>query len=167
MNNRRQSLWGIPVFWLVIGLPLLSIVAGVGLVVIAIRAGGADVVSDPVQRKSQIQTTDLSPHQVAKDMGLSALLRVHDGVIEVRPVTGKFPKGTVLRLALEHPIQQSEDLHVDLQAQGDVWRTTAGVDDAHDWRVQLEDADGRWRLQGRLPKQQYAARLAPSLDAGH
>lgn len=58
-ENRKSSPWRVPVFWLVIGLPVLSIVAGVGLVVVAARSGGADVVSDPVQRVSQIQTADL------------------------------------------------------------------------------------------------------------
>ena len=41
----RRSGWSNPVMWLVVGLPLLSIVAGVGLVVIATRAGGGDTVS--------------------------------------------------------------------------------------------------------------------------
>ena len=41
----------------------------------------------------------------------------------------------------------------------------ADIDDAHDWRLQLTPADTRWRLKGRLPRQQYAARLAPSVPA--
>ncbi len=167
MNERSKSPWRVPVFWLVVGLPLLSIVAGVGLVIIAVRSGGADVVSDPVQRVSQIQTTDLGPDEAAAKLGLSAVLRVEDGVVEVLPATGKFATGVPLQLVLEHPTRQSDDLRLELLPQGPGWRVQQAVDGEHDWVVQLRDADGRWRLHGRLPKQQHAARLSPSLGGAH
>ena len=167
MNERSKSPWRVPVFWLVVGLPLLSIVAGVGLVIVAVRSGGADVVSDPVQRVSQIQTTDLGPDEAAAKLGLSAVLRVEDGVVEVLPATGKFGGGTALLLVLEHPTRQSDDLRLELLPQGPGWRVQQAVDGEHDWVVQLRDADGRWRLHGRLPKQQHAARLSPSLGGDH
>ena len=167
MNERSRSPWRVPVFWLVVGLPLLSIVAGVGLVIIAVRSGGADVVSDPVQRVSQIQTTDLGPDEAAAKLGLSAVLRVEDGVVEVLPATGKFATGVPLQLVLEHPTRQSDDLRLELLPQGPGWRVQQAVDGEHDWVVQLRDADGRWRLHGRLPKQQHAARLSPSLGGDH
>mgnify|MGYP000852407354 FL=1 len=167
MNERSKSPWRVPVFWLVVGLPLLSIVAGVGLVIVAVRSGGADVVSDPVQRVSQIQTTDLGPDEAAAKLGLSAVLRVEDGVVEVLPATGKFATGAPLQLVLEHPTRQSDDLRLELLPQGPGWRVQQAVDGEHDWVVQLRDADGRWRLHGRLPKQQHAARLSPSLGGDH
>lgn len=167
MNERSKSPWRVPVFWLVVGLPLLSIVAGVGLVIVAVRSGGADVVSDPVQRVSQIQTTDLGPDEAAAKLGLSAVLRVEDGVVEVLPATGKFGGGTALQLVLEHPTRQSDDLRLELLPQGPGWRVQQAVDGEHDWVVQLRDGEGRWRLHGRLPKQQHAARLSPSLGGEH
>lgn len=167
MNERSKSPWRVPVFWLVVGLPLLSIVAGVGLVIVAVRSGGADVVSDPVQRVSQIQTTDLGPDEAAAKLGLSAVLRVEDGVVEVLPATGKFSGGTALQLVLEHPTRQSDDLRLELLPQGPGWRVQQAVDGEHDWVVQLRDGEGRWRLHGRLPKQQHAARLSPSLGGDH
>ncbi|ALJ27679.1 FixH family protein [Stenotrophomonas acidaminiphila] len=167
MNERSKSPWRVPVFWLVVGLPLLSIVAGVGLVIIAVRSGGADVVSDPVQRVSQIQTTDLGPDEAAAKLGLSAVLRVEDGVVEVLPATGKFATGAPLQLVLEHPTRQSDDLRLELLPQGPGWRVQQAVDGEHDWVVQLRDGEGRWRLHGRLPKQQHAARLSPSLGGEH
>ncbi len=167
MNERPKSPWRVPVFWLVVGLPLLSIVAGVGLVIVAVRSGGADVVSDPVQRVSQIQTTDLGPDEAAAKLGLSAVLRVEDGVVEVLPATGTFASGAALQLVLEHPTRQSDDLRLELLPQGPGWRVEQAVDGEHDWVVQLRDADGRWRLHGRLPKQQHAARLSPSLGGAH
>ena len=162
----QTSLWRNPVMYLVIGLPLLSIVAGVGLVVIASAAGGSDAVSDPVQRVSQIQTTDLGPDQTARKLGLSAVLRVEDGVIEVLPATGRFVHDAPLRLTLEHPTRRAEDLQLDLPAQGPGWRIEQPLDPDHDWIVHLRPTDGAWRLQGRLRSQQHAARLAPLLGGG-
>lgn len=151
--------------WLVVGLPLLSIVAGVGLVVIAVRSGGADTVSDPVSRVAQIQTTDLEPDESARKLGLSAVLRVEDGIVEVLPATGSFARDQPLQLLLQHPTREAEDLQLRLLPEGPGWRLQQPVDAGHDWVVQLRAADGSWRLHGRLPKQQRAARLAPSLGA--
>jgi hypothetical protein len=163
--DSSRSRWSNPVMWLVVGLPLLSIVAGVGLVVIAVRSGGADTVSDPVSRVAQIQTTDLGPDAAAQKLGLSAVLRIEDGVVEILPATGSFARGQPLDLLLQHPTREAEDLQLHLQPEGPGWRLQQAVDARHDWVVQLRAADGSWRLHGRLPKQQRAARLAPSLGA--
>ena len=124
----KRSPWGIPVFWLVIGLPLLSIVAGVGLVVIAVRSGGADTVSDPVRRVSQIQTADLGPDAAARKLGLSAVLRVEDGIVEVLPATGSFAHDAPLQLVLEHPTRQADDVRLELAPQGPGWRAAQAID---------------------------------------
>ncbi len=162
-SHKHASPWRNPVMWLVIGLPLLSVIAGVSLVVIAVRAGGADVVTDPVRRVSQIQTADLGPDAEARKLGLSVVLRVEDGVVEVLPATGKFDATAPLHLDLEHPARQAEDLHLELLPHGPGWRVEQAVDPAHDWIARLRPADRSWRLQGRLPRQQHAARLAPAL----
>ncbi len=161
--NAKKPLWRIPVMWLVIGLPLASIVAGVGLVIIAMRAGGADTVNDEVQRMSQVQTTDLGPDAAAHKRGLSAVLRIEDGVVEVLPATGEFERDAPLRIVLGHPIRAAEDVRLELPATATGWRIEAPIDPAHDWTVEALPADGSWRLHGRLPKQQHATRLAPSL----
>ncbi|UWX03906.1 FixH family protein [Pseudoxanthomonas sp. NC8] len=163
--DATRSKWSNPVMWLVVGLPLLSIVAGVGLVVVAVRSGGADTVGDPVRRVAQIQTTDLGPDATAQKLGLSAVLRVEDGIVEVLPATGSFTRDRPLQLLLQHPAREAEDLHLQLQPEGSGWRLQQAVDAQHDWVVQLRAADSSWRLHGRLPKQQHAARLAPSLGA--
>ncbi|WP_028916798.1 FixH family protein [Pseudoxanthomonas sp. J35] len=162
----RQPGWRNAALWLVIGLPLLSIVAGVGLVVIANRSGGADTVNDPVRRVAQIQTTDLSPDAQAKKLGLSAVLRVEDGIVEVLPATGEFPRDQPLQLFLQHPTRKAEDIQLELAPQGPGWRLEQPVESGHDWVVQLHAADGSWRLHGRLVRQQHAARLAPLIGGG-
>jgi len=159
----KRSLFGIPVMWLVIGLPLLSIVAGVGLVIVAIRSGGADVVRDEVQRTSQIQVSDLSADQTAAQRRLSALLSAQDGRIDVIAVNGDFDRGQPVQLLLQHPTAAAEDLQFTLQPSATGWQGEGVIDDQHAWNVELSGAD--WRLHARLPKEQHAVRLAPALSA--
>ena len=163
--TEKKSIWRMPVMWLVVGLPLASIIAGVGLVITAVNTGGADSVTDKVDRMSQIQTTDLGPDNQAQVLKLSAIMRVDGGMVEVLPVTGEFKRNAPLRLSLEHPLQAQEDRVLELKPSVHGWQVEADIDEAHDWRLQLTPADTQWRLKGRLPKQQHATRLAPSVPA--
>lgn len=161
--TQKKPLWRIPVMWLVIGLPLASIVAGVGLVVIAVRSGGADTVSDDVQRVAQIQTSDLGADRQAELLKLSAVVRIDAGTVEVIPVTGEFDRTQTMQLTVAHPSRAQEDQILELRPSARGWQWQGELGDDHDWRLQLAPADAHWRLTGRLPKQQYAARLAPSI----
>lgn len=159
--KREQPLWKIPVLWLVVGLPLASVVAGVALVVLSMRAGPVDAVPEEVQRVSQIQTADLGPDEVAQREGLSAVVRIEDGVAEVIPVAGGFARDEPLHLHLAHPVHAERDREFTLQPAGAGWRAaTETLEHDHDWILRLTPADGRWRLRGRLPAGQHAARLA-------
>lgn len=162
MNERKTSLWRIPALWLVVGLPLLTVIGSVIMLVLSVRSG-SDSISDPVKRVSQIQTVDLGPDANARELGLSAVLRVEDGIIEVLPATGTFDKTAPLVLRLEHPIRQAADLELELPPVGPGWRISRDLDLGSDWRAQLRPANGQWRLKGRLPKQQHATRLSPAL----
>lgn len=158
-----RPFWKPGILWLVIGLPLASIVAGIGLLVVATRSGGTDVVPEQVRRVSQIQTTDLGPDSTAARLGLSAVLRAQDGMIELIPVSGDMSNDAPLRLSLQHPSRSRDDLELALSPMEGVWRASHAIDHDHDWIVRLAAADGRWRLHGRLPRQQHATRLAPSI----
>ena len=164
MDTPKQPFWKTPIMWLVVGLPLASVVAGVTLVIIATRSGGTDVVNDDVRRISQIQTTDLAPDALARRLNLSAVLRADEGVLEVIPATGEFERDAPLRVLLQHPSQGSEDLTLELAPSETGWRLQQAIEHGHDWIVELSPADGSWRLYGRLPRQQFATRLAPSLS---
>ncbi|QSX73745.1 FixH family protein [Lysobacter arenosi] len=157
-----------PVMWLVVGLPILSIVAGVGLLVVALRSGSTDAVIDTVQRTAQIQTTELGPDARAKALQLSAVLRVGKDMIELLPVGGGFGDGNVRRdepltLILSHPSEAAQDRTVTLAPSELGWRANIEASPDHDWLLQLTPADRSWRLRGRLPAGQRAAHLAPAL----
>lgn len=157
-----------PVMWLVIGLPLLSIVAGVGLVVVAVRSGGDDVVIDTVQRTAQIQTTELGPDARARAMKLSAVLHADAKGIDLLPVGGGFSNGDVprdapLTITLSHPSDASLDQTIELRPGELGWHADVALPLEHDWLLQLTPTDTQWRLHGRLVAGQNAAHLGPAI----
>lgn len=165
--GRKPSPWRQPIMWVVVGLPAAVVVAGIMMIVIAGGEGGIDTSGDEVRRMAQVQTTDLSPDETARDGKFSAIVRTDPelGIVEVLPVSGDFDRRSPLRLTLAHPALESADLPLLLQPTDTGWRTDAQVDVSHDWNVQLAPEDAHWRLQGRLPKDQLATNLRPKLQA--
>jgi uncharacterized protein len=159
-NNRRN-----PVLWLVIGLPALSVVAGVGLLVVAIRSGGSDAVPGEVRRTAQVQVADLAPDAAAQRAGLRAVLRVdaEAGRIQLLPVAGRFDRAAPLKLALGHPAREARDLVVTLAPDELGWSAAARLEPGNDWILRLTPGDGGWRLQGRLHAGEQAVVLLPAL----
>lgn len=151
--------------WLVAALPVASVIAGLSLLVISARSGSIDAVADPVQRTAQIQVSDLGPDERARQLQLSAIVRIGTGLVEVLPVTGDFDRSAPLRIALRHPTLASADREAVLAPTELGWRGDLDLDAAHDWTVQVTADDGRWRLRGRLLKGQLAAHLQPAVES--
>ncbi|WP_129136644.1 FixH family protein [Luteimonas sp. YGD11-2] len=162
----KTAFWRNPVLMLVFILPAVAIIAGIGLVVIAVRSGGSDSVTENVRRSAQVQTVDLGPDAVAQRERLSAVMRVdmEQGAVEVLPVTGRYERGAPLQLILVHPARAAEDIHLELQPSETGWRAEAEVDVGHDWNLRLAPGNAGWRLQGRLLRGQLAAHLHPALQ---
>lgn len=166
-ERTRSSPWRQPVIWLVVGLPLASVVAGIIMIMVAGGSDAIDTSPDQVRRTAQIQTTDLGPDEVAGAARLSAIVRLDPErkLVEVLPVNGDFERNAPLRLALAHPTRAELDLELLLQPTELGWRIEAGIDSSHDWNVRLGPLDAHWRLQGRLPKGQLATNVRPRLEA--
>lgn len=162
MKQQRHPLRE-PMLWLTIALPTASVVAGIALVVVALRSGGDDMVIDPVQRTAQIQVSELGPDERARALKLSAVVHVDKGALEVLPVSGDFARNQPLTLILSHPSQATQDRRAVLAPSKLGWRTTAALDLDHDWLLQLAPQDNHWRLHGRLKARQLAARVGPAL----
>ncbi len=161
-----------PLVWLVIGLPAMVVVAGAWTLAIAIRAGGADAVPDPVRRTAQVQQADLGPDREAARLGLAATLAVDAGSGALRvelqgPAADAQP--ALLWLELRHPTR-AEDHRLPLARAGQAWqgRLPAAEGAAaipHDWILRLApDGDG-WRLAGRLEAGGASAGLRPAVAA--
>jgi uncharacterized protein len=176
-SERTASPWRNPMVWLMVGLPSTAVVAGIATLVIAMRAGGGDVISEEVQRTAQIQTTELGPDERAAALKLSAVLSVHntDGAatLELLPASGVFVDGATaerrayrarpLRLLLQHPTRAAEDRELRLLPTATGWRVDDALDSSHDWRLQVLPEGGAWRLRARLPAGQRGVLLTPSV----
>ena len=165
-SDRKRPFWKEPMMWVVLGIPLASIVAGVGLVVVSVRSGSADAVMDKVDRVSQIQTTDLGPDEAAAARKLSAIVQIRADHVELVPVTGEFAGTSPLVLTLAHPTEAAKDTTLTLARDTAGWTAPAQIDTSHDWNVQLATQDGLWRIRGRLQRDTQAVRLAPASGGG-
>ena len=166
-RNESGSPWRQPMTWLVVGLPAVTVVALVSLVIMAAGPGSTDSLDTSVKRTAQMQTVDLGPDETAAQLRLAALLRVDRDSLEVLPLHAGFDTGKPLRLAMRHPVRAERDRQFLLQPSAGGWRVPAPTLELdHDWTLQLAPEGGAWRLQGRLTRQQHAARLAPALGGG-
>ena len=161
-DDKRNTPWRQPMMWLVVGLPALTVIGLVSLVIIAAGPGSTDSIDTSVQRTGRMQTADLGPDQAAARLQLSALLRVDRDSLEVLPLHAGFDTGKPLRLAMRHPVRAELDRQFLLQPSAGGWRVPAPTLELdHDWTLQLAPEGGAWRLQGRLVKGQLSARLQP------
>ena len=161
-DDKRNSPWRQPMMWLVIGLPAVTVVALVSLVIMAAGPGSTDSIDTSVRRTAQMQTSDLGPDQAAARLQLAALLRVDRASLELVPLHAGFDTAKPLRLAMRHPVRSELDRDFLLQPSGGTWRVPApALELGHDWTLQLAPEGGAWRLQGRLVKGQLSARLQP------
>lgn len=161
-GNKPGSPWRQPMMWLVVGLPAITVIALVTLVIMAAGPGSTDTIDTSVKRTAQIQTADLGPDETAAQLNLAALLRVDGAALEALPLHAGFDTAKPLFLTMRHPARSELDREFVLRPGGAGWRSDApelGLD--HDWTLQLAPEDGSWRLKGRLPKGQLSARLQP------
>ncbi len=160
-TNTSRPGWREPLVWLVFGIPAIAVVALVWMVFIAAGPGSTDSVDTTVKRTAQIQVADLGPDEAAVRLRLAALLRIDGKALEVLPLHAGFDTTKPLKLALRHPTRADLDHDVLMQPTATGWRALLELDLAHDWKLQLAPQDGQWRLQGRLPRGQFSARLQP------
>lgn len=159
---QRRSAWREPMLWLVAGLPAVSVIAGVALLV-AIARDNVDALSAGVRRTAQIQAEDTRADEEALRRGLSATLRrgaPPDGL--VLELHGAADDTTALRLYLLHPAAAARDREVKLdRVDAQHWRAAEMPATTNAWHLRLESADGRWRLAGRLEAAADGAALEP------
>lgn len=150
-----------PMVWLMFGIPVLTAIAGFYTLHIAGLAKATDVVNMPVARMAQVQETDLSADENAARTNISARLTIADGLWVVTSPASL--RGDILLLDLQHPIDKSQDLSLELHKQGNAFVCHAPINQSNDWLLQLSDQKKQWRLVGRLHKQTDTAELRASV----
>ncbi|HRQ66339.1 MAG TPA: FixH family protein [Xanthomonadaceae bacterium] len=151
--------------WLVIGIPLATVIAGLSTVATAIHAGNVDSVIDPVKRTGTMQEFKMSGDRAAARLGLTAEGHVDADTQALRlRLAGDLPSASQLRLTFAHPVRTSEDRSTLIIANGNsefLGRADIVLD--HDWNLILAPEDGSWRLVGRFVAHASAFELRPAL----
>lgn len=161
---KPRSGWREPMIWLVVALPVASVVISIVLIVLALRGGSDDPVVDHVQRTGQVQVADLSPDARAAALKMGAVLQSDGSHVRVFPVGEHFARREAVVLTLMHPNRQAGDRVLRLEPDASGWQAAMQFEAEHDWVVQLADLRGSWRLRGRLPAGQNATHLGPSIE---
>ncbi len=157
-----QSPWRQPLVWLIFALPAMSVVAAFALLWFA--EGPIDAVADPVRNTAQVQDADLTADLQARRMGLSARVRREGSVLDVVPTGAGFDRAAPLVLVLRHPVVASLDRRIELAPSMAGWRgRVGGLDDAHDWVLELTPPGRQWRLRGRWQAHATQAEVGPAL----
>lgn len=156
-----------PMLWLVVLIPLATVVAGITTVVLSVRSGSTDAVIDPVTRTAQVQDRDLRGDRLAGELQLSASGRIDPASGAVRlQLLGDSDGAGDLVLTLAHPTRGSLDARIELVAAGNgTWLGRLEADRSHDWNLLLTGTPGPWRLVGRLDAGAADFALAPALPA--
>lgn len=152
-----------PFMWLVVALPLSSVVGGIGMLVLVSRGPAADSAPEHVQRMAQVQQTDLAPDQRARALALKASGERDAAGVTLTMDAADLPAHLMLQLV--HPTDAKHDVTLVLSGTGNRWTWSGDVDTNHAWRLRLGPADGRWRLVGQLPAGATRFELEPALAA--
>ena len=137
-----------PVLWLVIGLPLLAVVASFTSLALAITRGDKDLPANYHWEGPALARADARAAAAAA-LGVTATIRIGPGAagcsVELRGATP-----AALRLTLTHPTEQSLDRRIELVRAGNSYRAPcAELTSAH-WWLELGDDAGGWLLRQRL-----------------
>jgi len=132
--------------WLMLAIPLATIAGGIAT--IRLVAGPLDAAPEPVQRRAQIQSTDLAPDLLAHQLGLEVTLTRfgdHTWQWSTWPIAlDAAPVLTVL-----HPNRAELDLHVEPDPQRQTLVFDPGDLPLALCEFRLEDPRLGWRLMGR------------------
>jgi hypothetical protein len=155
---QKQSVTGlvswqqVPMVWMLVAIPLSSVVVGMIMLWFAIESYDGLVVDDYHQHSKQINRT-LARDTVAANHGIGADLELmpQSGILTVRLSLRKsLPLPDTLLLRFIHRTRAGEDILVTLQKTGNLkYSAPLPALASSNWRVQLESND--WRINGLAP----------------
>ncbi|MFN9771303.1 MAG: FixH family protein [Burkholderiales bacterium] len=140
--------WREPLFWLVWGIPALTVVAGIVTWWIAAQRADSNVAEDWYKRGMAINRS-LERESRAQALGLRAELALsgeHDLRLRLDGDTAGLPPAVTV--VLTHPVRAEQDRHLTLDRQADgSYRTVSPQVGAGSWTVSIEAQD--WRIAAR------------------
>lgn len=160
--SKKSDTWREPMVWVLVGLPLASVVIGFALLFAAVRPGPEDL--ETVGKATHVgkMLVSAEPQGAATEVATQGLvLRTKGDMIEALPVDGNFPRGGKLTLTLTslHPAGESHTYRLAPSELG--WRGVGSLDGDQGWVVQLAPDNATWMLHGRWMPQARSIRLNP------
>jgi hypothetical protein len=159
VKNTPSKPWYLhPMVWLVIGIPLSSVVAGIGFIYLAITNPN-DVVKDNYYKEGLAINLTLAQDQRARDLGLTGLVTI-DASNERLRVKLSSTNQPFIRFGLYHVNDSDLDLN-------GAMAKSANVDNRAEYVYQLDTmVQGRWYLEikGDDGSAQNSWRLRARLD---
>lgn len=136
--------------WLLMIIPLVSVIVGVSYLTVAIKTDDG-LVTDDYYKKGKAINMELRRDNAAAAMGITAQVMFGGDGKSLRVVTtSQSPLPDTLLLRLIHPAQDDFDLTAELKKSGDNMyqgTLTKVPVKANHWYVQLEDKGNKWRVQ--------------------
>lgn len=137
-----------PVLWLVVGLPLLAVVASFASLALAITRGDSELPKSYHWEGNGL-AKDQAQMAAAAKLRLSATVGV-DRAAQRCTISLQGDAPPALRLILTHPTDNSADRSIVLPRSGAVYVAPCATLPAAHWWLQLADDQGRWMLRGRV-----------------
>lgn len=136
--------------WFLIVLPLCAVAAS--LYTFYLASSGADsMVVDDYYKKGRAYNKDLTEIKRAAELKIIAKLSYEDNVVAIK-LDGGQQQGQAIRVKFTHPTLEKQDHHLVMTTDAaGVYRDRLDsplIDG--DWHLQIEAADGSWRLQKRI-----------------
>lgn len=135
--------------WFLIAIPVITVVSGISMVIIASHNPDGVVVDDYYKTGLAINKT-LARDEQAKTLGLQAIGRIDpEGKRIMLTLHGKNTAQN-LRLTLTHPTASQQDMHIRLQASENNHTYTGQLPELPQEKryILLEPDDKSWRLTG-------------------
>lgn len=160
--SETNSTWREPMVWMLVGLPLASVIIGFALLFAAVHPGREDM--EMVGKSTRVGRLLVSaePNNAATDVATQGLvLRIKGDMIEALPMDGDFPRGGKLILVLSSPDTTGERRSYQLSPSELGWRGVGSLDGRLGWVLQLAPDNAAWMLHGRWTPEARSTRLTP------
>lgn len=139
--------WKERMVWLIIGLPVSAVIAGIATVFIAAHDPD-DLVKAEYVKSGMAVVAPREPLEMAARMGISATLAYHGDMVQVQ-MDSQESLSETLNLTLVHPTQANLDQQIPLAAVGQgKYQARIALTGQGRRHLILEPTDHVWRLEG-------------------
>jgi hypothetical protein len=138
-----------PWAWLVVILPVISVIVSINIAIIATNNADSLVVGDYYKQGKAINQ-QLSKLKMAEKLGINFDLKVSANELVLNP-TGIEKKFPVINVSFYHATQKERDFNVKLTADGNgMFRSAITENIQGKWTITITPFDDQWKLQKTL-----------------